>query len=86
MSHAHRVGTCDKGLKVYLNGERIPIRSFKEYVGLHLTKQPGEEAPPMVHEIVNDRYGQSCHVDASRRGGVSSYVFVMYVMKLVYLL
>lgn len=39
-------------MQVLLNGEKLPIKSFAEYVGMYL----GEKAVPRVHEKVNDRW------------------------------
>jgi len=43
-----------RGVKVFLNEERIKIKSFKEYVELYLKQ--GEEKVPIVHEIISDRW------------------------------
>ncbi|KAG0442401.1 DNA topoisomerase 2 [Dictyocoela muelleri] len=40
-----------KNVYVYLNGEKIPVRNFKEYIQLYT----GSETK-IVHEIVNDRW------------------------------
>ena len=50
---------CINGVKVYLNNERLPIRSFKQYVELYLGKKldPQTNKPPVViHEVFNDRW------------------------------
>jgi DNA topoisomerase-2 len=59
---------CVKGVKVDLNGERIKIKSFKQYVEMYVSSnakkevEEGMEAlegvpkPSIVHQIVNDRW------------------------------
>lgn len=53
-------GVC-RGVHVTLNGEKIKIKTFKEYVELYLKgaalkKNSDEEIPRVVHEIVNPRW------------------------------
>lgn len=45
-------GCASKGLKVYLNGIRVGVSSFKDYVDLYL---PSQETP-RVHERISDRW------------------------------
>lgn len=54
-----------RNVKVFLNGERIPIRNFKQYVELFINKNEalqqaaaaaGQTAPPLIHSVVNDRW------------------------------
>ena len=54
-----------QNVKVFLNGERLKIRNFKQYVELYINKNEslqqaaaasGQQAPPLVHSIVNDRW------------------------------
>jgi DNA topoisomerase-2 len=59
---------CVKGVKVDLNGERIKIKSFKQYVEMYVSSnakkdvEEGMEAlegvpkPSIVHQVVNDRW------------------------------
>ena len=58
---------CVKGVKVDLNGERIKIKNFKQYVDMYVAsnaKKEAEEgmemvpegAPKIVHQVVNDRW------------------------------
>jgi DNA topoisomerase-2 len=42
-----------RGIKVYINDERIQIKSFNEYVQLYLK---GKENAPVVYEKVSDRW------------------------------
>ncbi len=39
-------------LQVYLNGSKLPIKSFQDYVGLYLK----DKDTPRVYEKVNDRW------------------------------
>ncbi|WIA35043.1 hypothetical protein OEZ86_003534 [Tetradesmus obliquus] len=47
-------GVLNKGCKVYLNGSRLPIKSFADYCDLYLG--PKENGVPRIHERVNDRW------------------------------
>ena len=59
---------CVKGVKVDLNGERIKIKSFKQYVEMYIDSNAKKEVaegmevldsapkPTLVHQIVNDRW------------------------------
>ncbi|XP_065661520.1 DNA topoisomerase 2-alpha isoform X4 [Hydra vulgaris] len=53
-------GVC-RGVSVYLNGEKLKVKSFKDYVGLYVktvskTENGEEQGPKIVHEIVNPRW------------------------------
>lgn len=50
-------GAC-KGVKVILNGKRVPIKNFNDYVNLFVKDKVDEAGAPIkvVHEIVNDRW------------------------------
>lgn len=37
---------------MYLNGDRLPVKSFQEYVGLYISNKDA----PRVYERVNDRW------------------------------
>ena len=43
---------CSCSLQVFLNGQRLPIKSFKDYVDLYVK----DKDAPRVHERVNDRW------------------------------
>ncbi|KAG4306544.1 hypothetical protein PORY_000532 [Pneumocystis oryctolagi] len=49
---------CVKNVKVFLNGERIKVKSFKQYVEMYLNSDNAEDnvKPAIIHEIVNDRW------------------------------
>lgn len=46
------------GVKVYLNGQRIPVKSFRQYVDMYLANQktPSGTPLPVIHEIISDRW------------------------------
>lgn len=46
------IAGCLPGLSVSLNGEKLPIKTFKNYCELYL-KDPTK---PKVHEKLNDRW------------------------------
>ena len=46
-------GTSAKDLKVFLNKERVPCRTFKDYVQLHFDPK---ENVPLAHFQPNDRF------------------------------
>jgi DNA topoisomerase-2 len=50
-------GTCKGGLKVYLDGEKLEVKSFRDYVGMYLPIEGANgQAPPLIHQIMSDRW------------------------------
>lgn len=47
------IAGVNPGLKVFLNGTRLPIKTFVDYVGLYT---PENSACPVLHERINDRW------------------------------
>lgn len=48
---------CVPGVKVFLNGDRIKIKNFKEYVNLYVSSlPPAEKPPPIVYESASERW------------------------------
>ncbi|KAI9591804.1 DNA topoisomerase [Syncephalis fuscata] len=43
-------------VKVFLNGERIKIKNFKQYVELYTNTGNAETKPTIIHQIVNQRW------------------------------
>lgn len=41
---------------MYLNGERLSIKSFADYVDLYLGPSPKDGGPPRVYERVHERW------------------------------
>ncbi|CCJ28239.1 unnamed protein product [Pneumocystis jirovecii] len=88
-----------KNVKVFLNGERIKVKSFKQYIEMYLNSDDSENnlKPTIIHEVVNDRWevaftvsdGQFNQVSfvnsiATTRGGTHvNYVSDQIVLKLI---
>ncbi|KAK8401478.1 hypothetical protein O3P69_001004 [Scylla paramamosain] len=55
---AYDVAASSRGVKVYLNGKRIPIKNFKDYVDLYLKDKVDDADNPVkaVYENVNERW------------------------------
>jgi DNA topoisomerase-2 len=45
-----------RGVKVFLNGTKLPIRNFQDYVNLYIGKNNAEGSLPRVYEQINDRW------------------------------
>ncbi|KAG0227897.1 DNA topoisomerase 2 [Actinomortierella wolfii] len=60
---AYDLAGCVKGVKVLLNGERIKIKNFKEYINMYFPE--GDEKPKIVYENPNDRWEVACVVSES---------------------
>ncbi|XP_037557472.1 DNA topoisomerase 2-alpha [Dermacentor silvarum] len=55
---AYDVAGCTRGVKVYLNGKRLPVKGFKDYVQLFVKDKEDEAGNPLtvVYESANDRW------------------------------
>ncbi|XP_061378128.1 DNA topoisomerase 2 [Danaus plexippus] len=55
---AYDVAASTTGVKVYLNGERLKINKFKDYIDLYIKGKEDENGQPLkvVYEKVNDRW------------------------------
>ncbi|KAJ8715927.1 hypothetical protein PYW08_013212 [Mythimna loreyi] len=55
---AYDIAMTTQGVKVYLNGERLKINKFKDYVDLYIKGKEDENGQPLkvVYEKVNDRW------------------------------
>ncbi|XP_050666367.1 DNA topoisomerase 2 isoform X6 [Leptidea sinapis] len=55
---AYDVAASSPGVKVYLNGERLKVNKFKDYVDLYIKGKEDENGQPLkvVYEKVNDRW------------------------------
>ncbi|KAF8981657.1 DNA topoisomerase 2 [Entomortierella lignicola] len=52
---------CVKGVKVFLNGERIKIKNFKEYIEMYIPEpQPGEDKPKLIYDTPDPRWEIAC--------------------------
>ncbi|KJE90404.1 DNA topoisomerase II [Capsaspora owczarzaki ATCC 30864] len=84
------IAGCMRGLKVYLNDNLIPIRSFVDYVKLYLPDAPLNS---IAHERVSDRW-EVCvtvapdgHQQVSFVNGINTYTggtHVNHVLELIY--
>ncbi|KAJ3288697.1 DNA topoisomerase 2 [Borealophlyctis nickersoniae] len=45
---------CLQGVKVYLNGAKLNLKGFKDYVGLYLKDDPSGSAPSIIYEQPNE--------------------------------
>lgn len=52
---AYDVAASTRGVKVFLNGERVKVKNFKDYVELYV-KTREESSPKVLYEVVNDRW------------------------------
>ncbi|XP_077509861.1 DNA topoisomerase 2-alpha-like [Amblyomma americanum] len=73
---AYDVAGCTHGVKVYLNGKRLPVKGFKEYVQLFLKDQEDEtgNALTVAHEVVSDRWEVAVALSASGEFRQMSFV------------
>uniref|UniRef100_A0A4W5QGK6 DNA topoisomerase 2 n=1 Tax=Hucho hucho TaxID=62062 RepID=A0A4W5QGK6_9TELE len=55
---AYDIAGATKGVRVFLNGKRLPVTSFRNYVDLYLKDKVDELGSPLivVHEVVNERW------------------------------
>nr|UQT18117.1 DNA topoisomerase II alpha [Andrias davidianus] len=55
---AYDIAGASKGVKVFLNGKKLPVSSFRSYVDLYIKDKVDEtgNALQVIHEVVNDRW------------------------------
>ncbi|XP_075703179.1 DNA topoisomerase 2-alpha isoform X1 [Rhinoderma darwinii] len=55
---AYDIAGASKGVKVFLNGKRLPVSGFRSYVDLYVKEKYDETGNPLkvIHEVVNDRW------------------------------
>uniref|UniRef100_A0A0B7A7H4 DNA topoisomerase 2 n=1 Tax=Arion vulgaris TaxID=1028688 RepID=A0A0B7A7H4_9EUPU len=55
---AYDVAASSKGVKVFLNGKRLPVKGFKDYIDLYLADKTDDAGAPLksVYEVINDRW------------------------------
>lgn len=55
---AYDIAGVSKGVKVFLNGKKLPVTGFRSYVDLYVKDKLDETGSPLkvVHEVVNDRW------------------------------
>ncbi|XP_055923521.1 DNA topoisomerase 2 [Eupeodes corollae] len=64
---AYDIAAATKGVSVYLNGNKLPVKNFKDYIDLYISNSEDTGAPvKVVHESCSDRWEVA--VCASDRG------------------
>ncbi|GBM04506.1 DNA topoisomerase 2-alpha [Araneus ventricosus] len=55
---AYDIAGCARGVKVILNDKRLPVKTFKDYIGLYLTNKTDDNGDPLkiVHEVASERW------------------------------
>ncbi|XP_026132839.1 DNA topoisomerase 2-alpha [Carassius auratus] len=55
---AYDIAGSTKGVRVFLNGKKLPINGFRSYVDLYVKDKVDETGSPLtiVHEVVNERW------------------------------
>ncbi|XP_077062065.1 DNA topoisomerase 2-alpha [Siphateles boraxobius] len=55
---AYDIAGATKGVRVFLNGKKLPVNGFRSYVDLYLKDKVDETGSPLtiVHESVNERW------------------------------
>lgn len=55
---AYDVAASTRGVKVYLNDQRLPIKNFKDYIDLYIKDKKDDNGEPMkvIYEAVNPRW------------------------------
>ncbi|XP_078501642.1 DNA topoisomerase 2-alpha isoform X2 [Lissotriton helveticus] len=55
---AYDIAGAAKGLKVFLNGKKLPVSGFRSYVEMYVKDKVDETGNPLkiIHEVVNDRW------------------------------
>nr|XP_017108704.2 DNA topoisomerase 2 [Drosophila bipectinata] len=59
---AFDVAASTKGVAVYLNGNKLTVKNFKDYIDLHVKNQDDDAGQPIkiVHEVANERWEIAC--------------------------
>ncbi|KAJ1135680.1 hypothetical protein NDU88_002118 [Pleurodeles waltl] len=55
---AYDIAGAAKGVKVFLNGKKLPVNGFRSYVEMYVKDKIDETGNPLkvIHEVVNDRW------------------------------
>ncbi|KAG7506667.1 DNA topoisomerase 2-alpha isoform X2 [Solea senegalensis] len=55
---AYDIAGSSKGVRVFFNGKRLPVTSFRSYIDMYLKDKVDELGGPLnvIHEAVNDRW------------------------------
>ncbi|KAH8335876.1 hypothetical protein KR074_000575 [Drosophila pseudoananassae] len=59
---AFDVAASTKGVAVFLNGNKLTVKNFKDYIDLHIKNQDDDAGQPIkiVHEVANERWEIAC--------------------------
>ncbi|XP_017108704.3 DNA topoisomerase 2 [Drosophila bipectinata] len=59
---AFDVAASTKGVAVFLNGNKLTVKNFKDYIDLHIKNQDDDAGQPIkiVHEVSNERWEIAC--------------------------
>ncbi|XP_049267876.1 DNA topoisomerase 2-beta [Rhipicephalus sanguineus] len=73
---AYDVAGCTQGVKVFLNGKRLPVKGFRDYAQLFLKDQEDETGNPLTvaHELVSNRWEVAVTLSASGEFRQMSFV------------
>lgn len=61
------IAGVNPGLKIFLNGSKVPIKSFKDYVDLYIQSDTSQ----VIHERLNDRWEVAITASDGQMGQVS---------------
>jgi DNA topoisomerase-2 len=77
---------CVRGIKVYLNDERIKVKNFQDYVNLYLDKVSTETGtkPPIIYERISDRW-EICFTLSDGQFNQVSFVNSICTIKVFYI-
>ncbi|KAK2190491.1 hypothetical protein NP493_78g03001 [Ridgeia piscesae] len=55
---AYDIAACARGVRIFLNGKKLPVKNFREYVSMYTKGKVDEADQPLkvVSEAVNDRW------------------------------
>lgn len=55
---AYDIAASSRGVKVFLNGKRLPVKNFKDYINLYLKDKTDDNGQPLpvIHEAANERW------------------------------
>lgn len=55
---AYDIAGCTKGVKVFLNEKKLPIKNFKDYIDLYVKGKTDEQEDPLkvIHENISERW------------------------------
>ncbi|XP_048776509.2 DNA topoisomerase 2-alpha-like isoform X2 [Ostrea edulis] len=55
---AYDIAAAARGVKVFLNGKKLPVKNFKDYIHLYLKDKTDDNGQPLpvIHEASNERW------------------------------